>query len=79
MMYALFAEDPVTNKRKFMGGPWLSLKEIKRYIERLVELGTWPDGTIAIAVDLADDMNTFAYFYDHDEWDHVGRMVHEIN
>ena len=78
-MYALFAENTNTRERKFMGGLWLSLKECKNYILDLDRLGTWPEETIAVAVDLNDDMNTFAYFYDHDEWDHVGRMVHETN
>lgn len=78
-MYALFAEHVNTHERRFMGGLWLSLKECKKYILDLNDLGTWPEECIAVAVDLNDDMNTFGYFYDHDEWEHCGRMVHETN
>ena len=78
-MYALFAENTETHERKFMGGLWLSFTEMKNYIQQLVDLDTWPHGTLAVAVNLNDDMNTFAYFYDHGEWDHVGRMIHETN
>ena len=78
-MYALFAENTNTHERKFMGGLWISFTEMKNYIHTLVALNNWPHGTLAVAVDLTDDMNTFSYFYDHGDWEHCGRMVHEIN
>lgn len=87
-MYALFAEHPDTHERKFMGGLWLGFTEMENYIHQLVDLGTWPNNTIPIAVELTDDMNTFVYFYDllpedglrtESSWEHCGRMVHETN
>lgn len=87
-MYALFAETRDTNDRKFMGGLWLGFTEMENYIHQLIDLGTWPDYTIPIAVDLNDDMNSYAYIFELDpddgmrtdsEWEHVGRMVHETN
>jgi len=87
-MYALFAENPDTRERKFMGGLWVGFTEMENYIHQLIDLGTWPNNTNPIAVDLTDDMNTFVYYYDLDpkdglrtesEWQHCGRMVHETN
>lgn len=79
MMYALFAENTETRERKFMGGIWLSLDEAGRYIQQLVDLYVWPDNSIPVAVDLKDDMNTYAFFIDFNGWEHCGRMVHETN
>ena len=80
MMYAMYAEDVNTQKRKFMGGLWLSLAEAANYVDQLIELETWPHGTVAIAVDLQDDFNTYHYLYDIEStWEHCGRMIHEIN
>lgn len=78
-MYAMFAENTNTRERRFMGGLWFGLGCCKDYVLSLVDLGTWPEETIPVAVNLKDNMDTYAYFYDVDEWEHVGRMVHETN
>ena len=78
-MYALFAEATDTNDRKFMGAVWLSLNDVKVDIQRRIDMDVWPHFTIPIAVNLADDMNSYAYFQDIDDWEHIGRMVHETN
>lgn len=78
-MYAMFAENTNTRERRFMGGLWFGLEGCKDYVLDLVDLGTWPEETIPVAVNLKDNMDTYAYFYDADEWEHVGRMVHETN
>jgi hypothetical protein len=87
-MYALFAETHDTQERKFMGGLWFGLTEVENCVHQLMDFGTWPNKTIPVAVNLTDDMATYAYFFELDpddgmrtdsEWQHVGRMVHETN
>ena len=72
-MYALFSETLDTQERKFMGGLWYSLPEVENCVNQLMDLGTWPYRTTAIAINLSDNMATYSYSSELSKWSRENR------
>tara|TARA_S200002703_G_scaffold86768_1_gene74756 strand:+ start:992 stop:1228 length:237 start_codon:yes stop_codon:yes gene_type:complete len=78
-MYCVFSEDMTSRERKFMGGLWFGLEGCKDYVKKLEKEDAWPTYALPLALNLSDDMATYVYYKDIDEWQHCGYMTHETN